>query len=94
MRARACVSVCVCVSVPDLGTSRPGFSATLPALTLAIRAALRARHPGRRAWGPALRAGDPRLTGEEAFKAAFCARADNGPGAGPGGCAWTPGAGS
>lgn len=71
------VCVCVCVSVPDLGTSRPGFSATLSALTLAIRAALRAGHAGRRAWGPAHRAGDPWLTWEEAFKTAFCARADN-----------------
>lgn len=67
----------MCVSVPDLGTSRPGFSATLPALTLAIRAAFGAGHTGRRAWGPPHRAGDPWLTWEEAFKAAFCARAGN-----------------
>lgn len=71
------VCVCVCASVPHSGTSRPGFSATLPALTLAIRAALGAGLAGPRAWGPAHRAGGPRLAWEEAFKTAFCARADN-----------------
>lgn len=77
-RACACACVSVCVS-PSLTWAPPGLGFRRRCQRSPWRSAARPGPDttGRRAWGPAHRAGDPRLTWEEAFKAAFCARADN-----------------